>query len=268
MYDDKNTALTYFIIVQERVAETFTSPLGRVVLAGDAAHVHAVNGGQGLNTGASDAFALSWRLGLVVKGFSKTLLQTYDDERRNTAKKVVEVAGKLVRSTLQSASAYLDLVEKNAANITGILSRNCSSVYNINELPGMGIVYAPSSVAVGGGSVGRFVAGARTPDFTLLKSAKVSVRFYELTKIGKFIVIVPSSMKMQLPTTLMDHVEVWKYSKKDDLFHVTTPAGAHLQTFFGFGENENEAVVVRPDLYTGFVGVDVLGYFEAFMIHP
>lgn len=43
--------------VQERVAESFLSPLGRIILAGDAAHVHAVNGGQGLNTGVSDAFA-------------------------------------------------------------------------------------------------------------------------------------------------------------------------------------------------------------------
>lgn len=104
------------------MAESFISTAhGRIVLAGDAAHVHAVNGGQGLNTGLSDAFALSWRLGLAIKGFDKHSLQTYDDERRTVAKGVVNVAGKLVRSTLRSAEEYVKLVEMNAANITGKL---------------------------------------------------------------------------------------------------------------------------------------------------
>lgn len=58
----------FFPLVQERVAETFISAKGRVMLGGDSAHVHSVNGGQGLNTGMADAFALVWRLALNLKG--------------------------------------------------------------------------------------------------------------------------------------------------------------------------------------------------------
>jgi bifunctional hydroxylase/dehydrase len=55
---------------------------GRVLLAGDAAHVHLPAGGLGMNTGIQDAFNLGWKLGAVVTGRAPgTLLDTYHDER-------------------------------------------------------------------------------------------------------------------------------------------------------------------------------------------
>jgi 2-polyprenyl-6-methoxyphenol hydroxylase-like FAD-dependent oxidoreductase len=56
---------------------------GRVLLAGDAAHVHPPFGGQGLNLGVGDAMNLGWKLGAVVAGWAQEeLLDTYDAERR------------------------------------------------------------------------------------------------------------------------------------------------------------------------------------------
>ena len=55
---------------------------GRVLLAGDAAHVHPPQGGQGLNTGVQDAVNLGWKLAQVVNGTSPdSLLDTYHAER-------------------------------------------------------------------------------------------------------------------------------------------------------------------------------------------
>lgn len=55
---------------------------GRVLLAGDAAHVHPPHGGQGLNTGVQDAMNLGWKLAAVVHGWApESLLDTYHDER-------------------------------------------------------------------------------------------------------------------------------------------------------------------------------------------
>ncbi|MFF0040267.1 FAD-dependent monooxygenase [Streptomyces mirabilis] len=63
-----------------RQAATYRS--GRVLLAGDAAHVHSPFGGQGLNLGVGDAMNLGWKLGAVVAGWaSEGLLDTYDAER-------------------------------------------------------------------------------------------------------------------------------------------------------------------------------------------
>ena len=66
---------------------------GRVLLAGDAAHVHSPIGGQGLNTGLQDAFNLGWKLAQVVKGISPgSLLETYQAERHPVAARVLRNA--------------------------------------------------------------------------------------------------------------------------------------------------------------------------------
>jgi 2-polyprenyl-6-methoxyphenol hydroxylase-like FAD-dependent oxidoreductase len=71
---------------------------GRVLLAGDAAHVHSPAGGQGLNTGVQDAVNLGWKLAQVVKKASpESLLDTYHDERH-------PVAAKVLRNTLAQAA--------------------------------------------------------------------------------------------------------------------------------------------------------------------
>jgi 3-(3-hydroxy-phenyl)propionate hydroxylase len=66
----------------------------RILLAGDAAHVHYPAGGQGLNLGVQDAVNLGWKLAQVVKGTSpQCLLDTYQAERR-------PVAARVLRNTL------------------------------------------------------------------------------------------------------------------------------------------------------------------------
>jgi hypothetical protein len=64
---------------------------GRVLLAGDAAHVHSPAGGQGLNTGVQDAVNLGWKLARVVNGTSpERLLDTYHAERHPVAARVLD----------------------------------------------------------------------------------------------------------------------------------------------------------------------------------
>ena len=63
---------------------------GRVLLAGDAAHVHSPVGGQGLNTGVQDAVNLGWKLAEVVHGTApESLLDTYHAERHPVAARVL-----------------------------------------------------------------------------------------------------------------------------------------------------------------------------------
>ena len=63
---------------------------GRVLLAGDAAHVHRPQGGQGLNIGVQDAVNLGWKLAQVVNGTSpESLLDTYHAERHPVGARVL-----------------------------------------------------------------------------------------------------------------------------------------------------------------------------------
>lgn len=71
-----------------RLADTYRR--GRVLLAGDAAHVHTPFGGQGLSLGLADAANLGWKLAAVLRGeMPETLLDTYTDERRPVAEAVL-----------------------------------------------------------------------------------------------------------------------------------------------------------------------------------
>ncbi len=62
---------------------------GRVLLAGDAAHIHSPTGGQGIATGLQDAINLAWKLGRVIDGAPMDLLDTYQEERRAHAEEVL-----------------------------------------------------------------------------------------------------------------------------------------------------------------------------------
>ncbi len=65
--------------------------VGRVLLAGDAAHVHPPTGGQGLNLGVQDAFNLGWKLAAAVNGWAPSgLLDTYHAERHPVAADVLD----------------------------------------------------------------------------------------------------------------------------------------------------------------------------------
>ncbi|QFY10196.1 FAD-dependent oxidoreductase [Nonomuraea phyllanthi] len=74
--------------VHRRLADTYRR--GRILLAGDAAHVHAPFGGQGMLTGIGDAENLAWKLALIVHGLAgEQLLATYQTERRPLATQVL-----------------------------------------------------------------------------------------------------------------------------------------------------------------------------------
>lgn len=62
---------------------------GRVLLAGDAAHIHSPTGGQGIATGIQDAINLAWKLARVIAGAPTNLLDTYEEERRAHAAEVL-----------------------------------------------------------------------------------------------------------------------------------------------------------------------------------
>jgi hypothetical protein len=72
--------------------------VGRVFLAGDAAHVHSPAGGQGMNTGLQDAADLGWKLAAELQGWARPgLLDSYHDERHPVGKRVLRTSGGMLR---------------------------------------------------------------------------------------------------------------------------------------------------------------------------
>ncbi|OBH82605.1 pentachlorophenol monooxygenase [Mycobacterium scrofulaceum] len=81
--------------IHHRVADSYRA--GRLLLAGDAAHVHSPAGGQGMNLGITDAVALAGALAEVLRGGSDTALDAYSAAQRRRAERVLTLTGRLTR---------------------------------------------------------------------------------------------------------------------------------------------------------------------------
>jgi hypothetical protein len=88
--------------------------VGRVFLAGDAAHVHPIAGGLGMNTGIQDAYNLGWKLGLVLAGNATPgLLDTYEEER-------LPIASWLLDITSERLGAVLDAIKEKGGGVDAV----------------------------------------------------------------------------------------------------------------------------------------------------
>lgn len=85
---------------------------GRVLLAGDAAHVHSPAGGQGMNTGIQDAYNLGWKLAVVLRGGDASLIDTYNEERLPIASWVLGVSNELMNAAIAARGLVLSRDEK------------------------------------------------------------------------------------------------------------------------------------------------------------
>jgi 2-polyprenyl-6-methoxyphenol hydroxylase-like FAD-dependent oxidoreductase len=83
-------------VAAERMVSRYR--VGRVFLAGDAAHVHPPAGGQGLNTGVQDAYNLGWKLASVLRGSPESVLDTYEEERLPIAAAVLGLSSRLYKT--------------------------------------------------------------------------------------------------------------------------------------------------------------------------
>ncbi|CAM1507717.1 Fc.00g045650.m01.CDS01 [Cosmosporella sp. VM-42] len=240
--------------VKERIADSFISRegSGRIFLAGDAAHVHSVNGGQGLNTGISDAFALAWRLSfalrpskLALKGNGK-LLRSYDVERRSIARQVIDIAAALVRDTVHEAKQYVTTIQRNAGFITG-----------------MGVAYnGLGSQLVEGSEHGIWRAGDRCPDVILRKMPQSSpTRLYSEVQYGKFLTLFIGKRGETFPSHASGVVSyivlptLCSQAGSDEAEQGASDIVSTGQEFTADWASFSDpfVVIVRPDMYIGLV---------------
>jgi 3-(3-hydroxy-phenyl)propionate hydroxylase len=105
-----------------RIAGAFRS--GRLLLAGDAAHLMPVWQGQGYNSGIRDAFNLGWKLAAVVTGRADDrLLDTYDIERRKHARAMIDLStmvGRVISPTDRRVATARDLLVRSASIVPSL----------------------------------------------------------------------------------------------------------------------------------------------------
>ncbi|ALO13218.1 Monooxygenase [Streptomyces venezuelae] len=197
-----------------RLAEQYR--VGRVLLAGDAAHIHPPTGGQGLNLGVQDAFNLGWKLAAEVNGWApEGLLDTYHAERHPEGERVLTSTlaqgvlledGPGARALRELFSKLLDFEEVNR--------------YITESITAVGVRYDLGE--------GHELLGRRLRDLRLRQG-----RLYELMRTGRGLL---------LDRTGRLSVEGWS----DRVDHVVDPTE----------ELDVPAALLRPDGHVAWVGED------------
>jgi 3-(3-hydroxy-phenyl)propionate hydroxylase len=203
---------------------------GRILLAGDAAHVHSPVGGQGLNTGMQDAVNLGWKLAQVVKGTSpEGLLDTYHVERH-------PIAARVLRTTMAQVALQRtdDRTEALRGTISEFLGMEEPRKRIAAEMSGLGIHYD-----LGGGHP---LVGRRMPDLDLI-TADGPLRLYGLLHSARPALINLGEANAFDITPWTDRVQLIdaKYAGTWELPAIGAVAAP-------------AAVLVRPDGYVAWVG--------------
>jgi len=200
---------------------------GRVLLAGDAAHVHSPVGGQGLNTGVQDAVNLGWKLAQVVKRTSPdSLLDTYHAERH-------PVAARVLRTTMAQVALMRvdDRIEALRDRVSELLSMDEPRKRFAGMMSGLDIHYDLGE--------GHPLLGRRMPDLDLVTPGG-PVRVFALLHEARPVLLNFGELDIsrwadRVSALDAEHAGEWELPV---LGRVAAPA----------------AVLIRPDGYVAWVG--------------
>jgi 2-polyprenyl-6-methoxyphenol hydroxylase-like FAD-dependent oxidoreductase len=146
------TGMTSATRFTDHARQASTYRMGRVLLAGDAAHVHSPFGGQGLNLGIGDAINLGWKLAATISGSAPTgLLDTYTAERHPVGAWVLDWTRAQV--ALMRPDPHTGALRDIVADVMATLDGNA---YFIKKISGVGLRYD-----LGGGDD---IVGRRAPE--------------------------------------------------------------------------------------------------------
>ncbi|MFF5289999.1 rifampin monooxygenase [Paractinoplanes globisporus] len=190
--------------------------VGRVLLAGDAAHIHPPIGGQGLNLGVQDAFNLGWKLAAQIRGWAPdTLLDTYQAERHPVAAEVLDLTR--AQTELLSPGPGPRAVRRL---LTDLMNFDDVNRYLLEKITAIGIRYDLGE--------GPDLLGRRLPDTDVKQG-----RLYDLLHRGRGLLL--DRTDLLTPGAWSDRVD-----------HLADPTAAL----------DVPCVLLRPDGHVAWIGTD------------
>jgi 2-polyprenyl-6-methoxyphenol hydroxylase-like FAD-dependent oxidoreductase len=222
-----------FYRVNVRMAARYR--IGRVFLAGDAAHVHSPAGGQGMNTGIQDAYNLGWKLAAVVAGAADTLLDAYEEERLPVAANVLGLSSKLYRQISYDAE---EKMRRDAVTLQ------------------LGITYKQMSLSVTSGDSSLNIAsGDRAPDAPGLNAEGEPVRLFDLFR-GPHLTLLRLFARDDARNGVSPGIKLVdvKHNGGEARHDTSLFVDAFGHFAEGYGGGNDEYVLVRPDGYICWTG--------------
>lgn len=223
---------------------------GRVLLGGDAAHVHSPAGGQGMNSGIQDMINLCWKLAMVINGQARPeLLDTYDSERMPVIRNLIAMTEKMTSFTNSTSPAT-----QLALRLLGPLALGRNAVQNkaAARLSQVSISYRDAPSARRAGGVAGLSAGDRVPDWSVIVGSEQR-RLYEVLDTAVPTLVVVGDVPDDVVTTYL------RWADRVALRELTLPAeqpdlrGSDAKTAQRLG-SESAWLLVRPDGYLATAG--------------
>ncbi|MCC9021338.1 monooxygenase [Bacillus nakamurai] len=169
----------------QRQADRYRS--GRILVAGDAAHIHFPAGGQGLNAGLQDAVNLGWKLASQIKGEAPPhLLDSYHEERHR--------AGEDILRNTEVQTRLIDFTDSGLAlrdTVSALLAFPESNRYIAGKISALDVHYEPDP-----DMPPHVLNGKRLPDMELILQDGRAVRLYDFLRKGKFVLL---SLRESIP---------------------------------------------------------------------
>lgn len=167
--------------IQERQATTYRED--RMLIAGDAAHVHSPLGGQGLNLGIQDAMNLGWKLAAVISGRgTERLLDTYQEERRRVSQGVIKVTD-LATRVMTSGAPPARLGRWLGASTATRVPKGHQLI--VGHLSGIATAYPTTAER----SCPRGTAGHRLPDLVVRAGPAQGQGLFDAMRDGSFLLV-------------------------------------------------------------------------------
>jgi 2-polyprenyl-6-methoxyphenol hydroxylase-like FAD-dependent oxidoreductase len=242
--DIRLTAPTWLSLWRYNLRMVDRYRVGRVFLAGDAAHVHSPFGAYGMNTGIQDAYNIGWKLALTLRGAAgDSLLDTYQAERLPVARAVLADSDK----RFSAATPPRLLRPALRLIIKTVMARQ--QHHDRDDYP----TYHASSLSLDrSGRRNPVRAGDTAPDSPLGDST----RLFDLFRGTHFTVLTFGNRTVH--TVDDNHVRAYKVVPANEpetagaAAHVDTTGAAHRS----YGARNGTLVVVRPDGYVGLIAHD------------
>ncbi|MBV6624535.1 MAG: FAD-dependent oxidoreductase [Rivularia sp. (in: Bacteria)] len=227
--------------------------VGRVFIAGDAAHTHSPAGGQGMNTGIQDGFNLGWKLAFAVKGISpETILNTYDTERHKIGDRILRTSDFLLRSLLLRQRLLRQMRELIFRIFIPLPFVQRKLAQNLS---GLGVSY----------ETGEGIAGKRIPDMEFINVKHEQVRLYELLRFrGYTLIMFIDPLQAQSQRKQIEQI----VESSDEMLQLNVILNNGLPQLHDFGANTlvdyrgdfetklgaktGRILLLRPDAYVAF----------------
>jgi len=240
--------------LHHRMADNFRQ--NRCFLIGDAAHIHSPVGGQGMNTGLQDAYNLAWKLvGVVNNQLREKVLDSYAAERMPVAKDLLNTTDRIFKLIL-SRNWFVGLFKKWALPV---ILKNVWGKPELREvffkrISQTGINYRESQINLHLSHNSPVKAGDRLPYLRVFDEKKQQeTDLHEWCSKPGFTMITLGKLQEIDLFTLAKWI-TQNYTGTLNFFYLP-PSARNQQVFdaFGIKEKQKKAIIVRPDMYIGFI---------------